>query len=162
MYASVVPLSSFPLQILLSVATIMYYAWAIIILAVLIYKFSLLPYPPDAFGGEIFGLVATLFTSSCGRELAGYGNMLELTQPLALGLFFYVISLGGNIYFLWFQTYVVLIDFIISAAVIALVGIIILLGVYTAFTSQHSSRGQGSHSQGPQDRSWSNNRREGV
>eukprot|EP00759_Apiculatamorpha_spiralis_P011341 PhF_6_TR18732/c0_g1_i2/m.27369 len=133
MYANQASVSSYPLQLLVHLSPYVFILWTIETIAMLGFKYSLLPYPENAFGAEIFGCLATAFIGFQAKTLTAYGNILELMFPLIVGVGLYAVTAGGLIYFLWYQTYVALIDFGMSLAVLCFLGLIVVLGMWVTY-----------------------------
>eukprot|EP00762_Andalucia_godoyi_P007047 ANDGO_07699.mRNA.1 hypothetical protein SDRG_06721 len=119
--------SSLPFQMLLFCGAYFTVPYLIINLADLIYKGVLLPYPSssssssggDAYGWEIAFLFIYAFVESVRLLLGNMGNKLERIRPL---IGFLVLSVGiivANVYYMSLQIYVLQLDFVIGAIMLA-------------------------------------------
>lgn len=121
--------ASFPLQLLLIIALLSCPVWVITTIALLIYKGSILPYPPAALPMEIIGVVlcygVQYFACSFGKR----GNLTETTSVLIVSVVLLLIAGIGMLYYMWLQTYVMMLDLGMSASVVAINGLTVLCAI---------------------------------
>uniref|UniRef100_A0A7S1W7D2 Uncharacterized protein n=1 Tax=Neobodo designis TaxID=312471 RepID=A0A7S1W7D2_NEODS len=123
--------SSLGLQLFAILAAIFAPIWWAMTFSLLIYKITFLRYPPTAFGFEIVSTALVWITQAGAVTFIKRGNLTENPPFLALGVGFAVVTAGGAAYYMYGQTYVMMLDLGFSATMVAINGILILGGVFT-------------------------------
>ncbi|RNF12137.1 transmembrane protein 216 [Trypanosoma conorhini] len=115
--------------------------WFILTLALLIYKGTLLPFPPAALPMEIVSAFFLLVVDIAALSLGTRGNLTEEvgTSCLALGLL--LVAAVGAVYYMWLQTYVMMLDLAFSAILLGLNILTVLAGVYALQGVVRAKRG---------------------
>ena len=140
--ALVAPNSSLGLQLLLITSAIFCPCWFLLTLALLIYKATFLPYPPTALGFEITCTFLVWFVQIGAVQQGKKGNLTENIPTLAVGMLLLLLVCGGAIFYMWGQTYVMMLDLGFSASLLALDGLAVLIcgatmyGISSAGTHQ--------------------------
>ncbi|KAF8296002.1 hypothetical protein C3747_356g12 [Trypanosoma cruzi] len=117
--------------------------WFVVTLGLLIYKGSTLQFPPAALPMEIVSALLLLVIDFAALSLGTRGNLAEEvgTSCLAIGLL--LVAAVGAIYYMWLQTYVMMLDLAFSAILLGLNVLAVLAGVYAvqgAIRAKHSPR----------------------
>ena len=123
--------SNFGLQLLFILAVCFNPIWGIITLALLIFKATYLPFPPTALGFEIAGAVGVYICEVLGVHFGKRGNLTEHVTALALGLGLLLVASAGQLYFMYFQTYVMMLDLGLSATFLGMNGFCVIVGLVT-------------------------------
>ena len=147
--------ASFPLQLLLIVALLACPVWVITTIALLIYKGTILPFQPAALPMEIIGVALVYGVQYFGCSFGKRGNLTETTSVLIVSVVLLLISGIGMFYYMWLQTYVMMLDLGMSASMLGLNGLTILFtlaalqsaaGTDTVMRMQGSPQAAGIHS----------------
>ncbi|ORX41646.1 hypothetical protein BCR36DRAFT_179105 [Piromyces finnis] len=116
-------LSSLPFEILLYFNRLYYYLFLLGTLVLLIYKGIQYPFPNGALYLELLGLIPFTILESIRIYLGSQGNKTEERLPTGVSLGLSFISVFGYIYYMIWQTYVLLFDIILSA-----IGLVFIIG----------------------------------
>ena len=123
--------SSLFLQLLLITCAIFCPMWWILTLALLIYKAIILPYPPTALGLEITCSLLVWLVQIGAVNQGKRGNLTENIPTLAVGVLLIFVTVCGATYYMWFQTYVMMLDLGFSATLLALNGLAFIWALMT-------------------------------
>mmetsp|Transcript_5612 Transcript_5612/g.12967 ORF Transcript_5612/g.12967 Transcript_5612/m.12967 type:complete len:145 (-) Transcript_5612:620-1054(-) len=117
--------SSLPLQILLFFNRVWVFCWFLVLLGVFIWKGTALPYPDTRLAPEILLLFAYLFVENVRLFLCSKGNKIESRLIVLLSTSLMIPSALANVYYIFFQIYVLRIDEIFN--VISLIFLVLEL-----------------------------------
>ncbi|ESL11840.1 hypothetical protein TRSC58_00401 [Trypanosoma rangeli SC58] len=115
--------------------------WFIVTLALLIYKGTLLPFPPAALPMEIVSAFLLLLVDIAALFLGTRGNLTEEVSTSCLTLCLLVVASVGATYYMWLQTYVTMLDLVFSAILLSLHILAALAGVYAVQGVVRAKRG---------------------
>lgn len=104
----------------------------------LIFKATIFPYPRAALPMEIIVCFFVVVLNSCGCLLEMRGNLTENVKTMLFGVILVFIAGVGALYYMWLQTYVVMLDLAFSAVFLG-INAIIVLGTFWA-TQRASSK----------------------
>ncbi|GET92160.1 hypothetical protein, conserved [Leishmania tarentolae] len=104
--------------------------WWIVTVSLLIFKALHLPFPPAALPMEIVASFLVLLVNAFGVLIGIRGNKTENTSTIVISATLLAISAVGAIYYMWLQTYVLMMDLAFSAFYLGVNGIAILLGFW--------------------------------
>ncbi|KAG5493835.1 hypothetical protein JKF63_01667 [Porcisia hertigi] len=119
---------SFHLLLLLSIGWAA--IWWITTLGLLIFKAFYLPFPPSALPMEIIASFFVLLVNSFGVLIGLRGNKMENGSTLVTSAVFLAIAAVGAIYYMWLQTYVLMLDLAFSATYLGINGFAVLFGLW--------------------------------
>ncbi|CAC9536688.1 Predicted membrane protein [Leishmania donovani] len=122
--------ASFPfhLQLLTSIGCAA--IWWIVTLGLLIFKALYLPFPPAALPMEVVASFLVLLVNAFGVFIGMRGNKMESTSAIVISTVLLSIAAVGAIYYMWLQTYVLMMDLAFSATYLGINGVAILLGFW--------------------------------
>jgi transmembrane protein 216 len=120
---------SFPLQIFLNIALVFSPFWWAITFSLLIYKGTRLPFPNAALPVEIVVSALLVGLQYIAVRFGKRGNLTESTKILLVAAALLTVASVGFIYYMWLQTYVMMLDLAFSAAQLGLNGITLLMCV---------------------------------
>lgn len=115
--------------------------WFILTLALLIYKGTLLEFPPAALPMEIVSSFFLLIIDIAALSVGTRGNFMETVGASCLAIGLLLVAAAGAIYYMWLQTYVMMLDLAFSAILLTLNGLAALAGVYTVQGFVRARRG---------------------
>ncbi|GIY36463.1 uncharacterized protein CDAR_561392 [Caerostris darwini] len=128
------PFSSLSYQIFLVTGWWVFMAFTFLEALLLIFKRIYFAYPAGNILFE-FALLVFLFGIESIRNFLGKkGNLTERLLSVVLSLLLTVPVVCGTCYFLWFQTYVLKADLIISIILLVFIAFQTLFAVFTLFT----------------------------
>lgn len=104
--------------------------WLIVTITLLGIKGAKLPFTPGALPIEIISSVLVIVVNFVGCSFAKAGNLTEEIKTIAISLAFFVVAIGGIVYFMWFQSYVMILDLALSAVFLGVNGILVFSGVW--------------------------------
>ncbi|ORC93481.1 uncharacterized protein TM35_000013580 [Trypanosoma theileri] len=104
--------------------------WFIVTLSLLIYKGTVLYFPPAAQPMEIVSSFLLLMVDVAAFFLGSRGNITEETTPMIFSIILLLVAVLGAMYYMWFQTYVMMLDLAFSATLLAFNGLGLLAGFY--------------------------------
>lgn len=105
--------SSLSYQITLYLNTWYLAAFVVCEFLLLIFKTSILPFPPGNIVAEVFLVLFFISTESVRIYMGKKGNLVEQIMPLALSIIFTAPSVLAVLYLLLWQTYVLRIEVIL-------------------------------------------------
>ncbi|AAZ10962.1 putative membrane protein, putative [Trypanosoma equiperdum] len=114
--------------------------WFVTTLSLLIFKGATLYFPPTALFMEIISVFLLLVLGISTLALGKRGNLLEEVGSTSLTVFLLLVGIGGAVYYMWLQTYVMMLDFIVSLVMLVLDTLTALCGACTAFGLFRSRR----------------------
>jgi transmembrane protein 216 len=120
----------FHLMLLFSVAWCV--LWWMLTLGFLIFKAIHLPFPPAALPVEIVTSVLVVVINLFGVLIGFRGNRTESTTSLTLSAFLLAIAAVGAIYYMWLQTYILMLDLAFSAIFLGINALSVLLAFWAA------------------------------
>ena len=126
--------ASFGLQLLAITAAIFAPIWWAITFSLLIYKVTFLRFPATAFGFELTCTFLLWAVQAGAVTFIKRGNLTENPPFLALGIAFAFVTAGGAAYYMYGQTYVMMLDLGFSATMVAL-NVLLLLGGFVTMQS---------------------------
>lgn len=89
---------------------------------------------------EIISVFLLLVLGISTLALGKRGNLLEEVGSTSLTVFLLLVGIGGAVYYMWLQTYVMMLDFIVSLVMLVLDTLTALCGACTAFGLFRSRR----------------------
>ncbi|KAH9577189.1 hypothetical protein LSM04_008961 [Trypanosoma melophagium] len=104
--------------------------WFIVTLSLLIYKGTLLYFPPAAQPMEIVSAFLLLMVDLAACIIGSRGNVTEETTSMILSIILLLVAVLGAMYYMWFQTYVMMLDLAFSATLLGFNGLGVLTGLY--------------------------------
>mmetsp|Transcript_143260 Transcript_143260/g.250062 ORF Transcript_143260/g.250062 Transcript_143260/m.250062 type:complete len:145 (-) Transcript_143260:32-466(-) len=122
-----VALAGLPLQLSLILSLSVGLLWVLLTLTMLVYKGLMLPFTTYIFVVELLCPVVVALLELVGFALGSKGNKAEMVGPLVLSLLLDIPAVVACGYFMYFQTYVLRLDFIIDIAYMACKGLVGLL-----------------------------------
>ncbi|KAM4586335.1 transmembrane protein 216 isoform 2-T2 [Fundulus diaphanus] len=122
-------LSSTPLQVLLYLNTWYFAAFYLAEILMFIYKGILLPYPPDNLVLDVVLLLLFLALETLRIFYAWKGNLCERSLSSFVSLFILFPCAALAVYYLLLQTFVLRLEFLLSAVLLCFYGLELLLGV---------------------------------
>ncbi|GFR00880.1 uncharacterized protein TNCT_457341 [Trichonephila clavata] len=128
------PFSSLSYQIFLVIGWWSFIAFIILETALLVFKRFYFVYPSGNLLFEIALLLFLFGIESMRNFLGKKGNLTERLLSVVLSLLLTVPVACGICYFLWFQTYVLKIDIIMSSIALVFIAFQTLFAVFTLFT----------------------------
>lgn len=124
--------ASFLFQILLLISAAWCVLWWMLTLGFLIFKAIYLPFPPAALPMEIVASVLVVIINVFGVIIGIRGNKTEQVPALALSALLLAIVAVGAIYYMWLQTYVLMLDLAFSAVFLGVNGLTVLLAIWAS------------------------------
>ncbi|CAG9318322.1 unnamed protein product [Blepharisma stoltei] len=125
------PNSSLPLQVLIFLDEYYTWFWFLISLSMFVIKGYSLEYPKYTVGGEVAGIFLVTAVQQYRLFLGSVGNKTEGVIYLVWFIIFSIPPIIGAIYYIVIQTYVLILDVIINAAFLVLVGLECLMSIMT-------------------------------
>ncbi|XP_038132062.1 transmembrane protein 216 [Cyprinodon tularosa] len=122
-------LSSTPLQVLLYLNTWYFAAFYLAEILMFIYKGILLPYPRDNLILDVVLLILFLALETFRIFYGWKGNLCERSLASLVSLFILIPCTALAVYYLLLQTFVLRLEFILSAVLLCFYGLEFLLGV---------------------------------
>ncbi|XP_044219460.1 transmembrane protein 216 isoform X1 [Thunnus albacares] len=122
-------LSSTPLQILLYLNCWYFAAFYLAEILMFIYKGVLLPYPSDNLVLDVVLLVLFLGLETLRIFYGWKGNLCERSLASAVSLFILLPCAALAVYYLLLQTFVLRLEFLLSAVLLCFYGLEFLLGL---------------------------------
>lgn len=107
--------------------------WWVTTIVLLLIKWSKFPFINGALIIEIISSILVFIVNFLGVTFAKGGNLLEEVRTIAMSLAFLIIALGGAIYFMWFQSYVMRLDLIVSAVFLGINGFTLFGGIWAIY-----------------------------
>lgn len=129
--------ASFLFQLLLLFSVGWCVLWWMLTLGFLIFKAIYLPFPPAALPMEIVASVLVVVIDVFGVLIGVRGNKTENIMTLVLSAFLIAVAAVGAIYYMWLQTYVLMLDLAFSAIFLGINALTVLLAMWAA---QNASR----------------------
>lgn len=126
--------SSLPLQILLYFNSWWTGLYFVVCLIEFIYKGIELPYPDRTIGWEIFFLFCWTVVDAARIFQGNKGNLTAQASPMLRFFLLCVFAMVGNMYFCWFQIYVLRLDRIMNIVSFAFGGAEMFLGIWVTIT----------------------------
>lgn len=121
--------ASFPLQLLLLLSVFMCIIWFIITVSLMIFKGVNFPYADYALGLEIAApflfVIIHLMAFSVGKR----GNLTESLPMLVVAGALVLLCAVAGFYYMWLQTYVLMLDLYISAFYLGVCGLTLLFSI---------------------------------
>ncbi|KAG5468568.1 hypothetical protein CUR178_01401 [Leishmania enriettii] len=122
--------ASFPYQLQLLFSIGWASIWWVVTLGLLIFKAFHLPFPPAALPMEVVASVLVLIVNAFGVLIGIRGNKTESPSTILISTALLGITTVGAIYYMWLQTYVLMLDLAFSAIYVGINGVGILLGFW--------------------------------
>ncbi|XP_008325434.1 transmembrane protein 216 isoform X2 [Cynoglossus semilaevis] len=122
-------LSSTPLQLLFYLNIWYFAAFYLAEILMFIYKGIILPYPPDNLILDVVLLVILLALETLRIFYGWKGNLCERSLALCASLFMLFPCAALAVYYLLLQTFVLRLEFILSAILLCFYGLELLLGL---------------------------------
>lgn len=129
--------ASFLFQLALFFSVAWCVLWWMLTLGFLIFKAIYLPFPPAALPMEIVASVLVIVVNVFAFLIGNRGNKTENVVTLILSAVLFIIAAVGAIYYMWLQTYVLMLDLAFSAIFLGINGLTIVLAVWA---SQNAAR----------------------
>lgn len=104
--------------------------WLVVSITLLGIKGANLPFTPGALPIEIISSILVVVVNYVGCVFAKAGNLKEEIKALAISLAFFVVAIGGALYFMWFQSYVMKLDLVFSSVFLAINGVLVFSGIW--------------------------------
>lgn len=98
-------------------------------IALLIFKGVFLPFPRAALPIEICVSVFALLSNAFGVMLGVRGNLTENGPTIFVGVGLVLVSSVAAIYFMWLQTYVLMLDLAFSAIYVGVNSLTVIVGL---------------------------------
>ncbi|EPY33148.1 transmembrane protein [Strigomonas culicis] len=124
--------ASFPFQLMLVVSMGWSVVWLLLTFSFLIFKATVVPFPPAALPMEIIACFLVLVVQVVAALLGMRGNLTEDASTILISLLLLAIVAVGAIYYMWLQTYVMMLDLAFSAILLGCNGLTLLCGVWAA------------------------------
>ncbi|GBN01454.1 hypothetical protein AVEN_259010-1 [Araneus ventricosus] len=128
------PFSSLSYQIFLVTGCWVFLVFTFLEALLLIFKKIFFVYPTGNLLFEIALLVFLFGIESVRNFLGKKGNLTERLLSVVLSLLLTIPVACGICYFLWFQTYVLKVDLIISIVLLSFIAFQTLFAIFTLFT----------------------------
>ncbi|KAM9357222.1 transmembrane protein 216 isoform 1-T1 [Symphorus nematophorus] len=133
-----VQLSSTPLQVLLYLNSWYFAAFYLAEILMFIYKGILLPYPSDNLVLDVVLLLLFLGLETLRIFYGWKGNLCERSLASCVSLFILFPCTALAVYYLLLQTFVLRLEFLLSAVLLAFYGLEFLLGLLSVSTFSRS------------------------
>lgn len=121
--------ASFAFQLLILCSLGWSAIWLILTVSFLIYKATILPFPPAAFPMEIIASFLVLGVEVIASLIGTKGNLTEDASTIVVSIGLLIVSAVGAFYFMWLQTYVMMLDLAFSAVFFGLILLATLSGL---------------------------------
>ncbi|KAM9782995.1 transmembrane protein 216 [Neosynchiropus ocellatus] len=131
-------LSSTPLQVLLYLNSYYFAAFYVAEILMFIYKGVLLPYPSDNLVLDVVLLVLFLGLEALRIFYGWKGNLCERSLASVLSLLLLLPCAALAVYYLLLQTFVLRLEFILSAVLLCFYGLQFLLGFFAVHSFARS------------------------
>lgn len=115
-------------------------AWWLLTLGFLIFKALYLPFPPAALPMEIVASFLILAVNIFAFLMGVRGNKSENVAAIAISALLLVISAVGAIYYMWLQTYVLMLDLAFSAIYLGINAFSAILALGAAHSASRLAR----------------------
>ncbi|KAG5468156.1 hypothetical protein LSCM1_02131 [Leishmania martiniquensis] len=121
---------SYHLQLLVSIGWAA--IWWMMTLGLLVFKALRLPFPPAALPMEIVASFLVLIVNAFSVLIGMRGNKTENPSTILISAALLAIATAGAVYYMWLQTYVLILDLAFSAIYVGINGVALLLSVWAA------------------------------
>lgn len=121
--------ASFLLQLALLGSLGWSFVWVLLTFSLLVFKATFLPFPPAALPMQIVAAFLVLFANLIGVFVGVRGNLTEDVSALGVSLALLLMAGVGALYYMWLQTYVMMLDLGFSAVFLGMNCLSLLAGV---------------------------------
>lgn len=121
--------ASFALQLLLFSSLMWSVVWLLLTFSFLIFKATILPFPRAALPMEFVVMFLVLIINGFGFLIGIRGNLTEDVGALGVSLAFLFVAGVGALYYMWLQTYVMMLDLAFSAVFLGINCLCVFFGI---------------------------------